>query len=73
MKTDKILFFSACICMGFILNSALNKNNVGQCPKQNQNTNLLGDSVRLKNLSTDTVNLSNAVKSDTLKLLKKAK
>lgn len=73
MKADKILFGITCIGMGVLLNMEINKNTPEPRYTQTPNTTLLGDSVRLRNLGADTLCLSNAVKSDTAKILKMIK
>lgn len=73
MKADKLLFGATCIGMGLLINSVANKNNAEPIQRQTQNTTLLNDSIKFKILKADTLNLSTALKSDTLKLIKKAK
>ena len=73
MKTDKILFATACVGMGFILNATINKSNCESLQTQKPNTTLLGDIKLQQGLKNDTVYLSNAVKSDTLNILKRIK
>ncbi len=68
MRTDKILFGATCLAMGFIISTVSNSSEE-QRPKQR--TTLLSDSARFKPaLEKDTICLTNAIKSDTLKLLK---
>ena len=73
MKTDKILFAAACVGMGFILNATIDKSNCESIRTQRPNSALLGDVKLQQGLKNDTVYLSNAVKSDTLNILKKIK
>lgn len=75
MKTDKILFAAACFAMGALSYSAYNRpNNTDEILQQNKHTTFLTDTVpKRQNLSKDTFVLSNTLKTDTLKLIKKAK
>ena len=72
MKSDKILFGAACLAMGYIINSTINQSQ-SEMPNPQRSTIRLSDSAYLKPLGKDTVCFSNAVKSDTLKLLQKVK
>ncbi len=69
MKTDKILFGATCLVMGYIINSTINQSQSEMLNTQ-KSTIHLSDSAYIKPLSKDTVCFSNAIKSDTLKLLK---
>ncbi len=74
MKADKILFGMACVGMGLIVHSAYNKSTLESDSglKSIKTKTLFENSVRLKQaLNNDTLYLSNAVKTDSLKLLKK--
>ncbi len=74
MKTDKILFGAACIGMGFILNSVANKSEERFSPCRNKVVpeTIYVDSCKLRQpLMQDTAVFSNAIKSDSLKALKK--
>lgn len=73
MKADKLLFGATCIGMGLLINSVANKNDTTTVQKQTPKTTILGDTIGLKTLTADTLDLSHALKSDTLKLIKKAK
>ena len=73
MKADKILFGATCLGMGLLINMVANKNNPEPIQKQSPQTTLFSETVKLKNLSADTVEISQALKSDTLKLIRIAK
>ena len=74
MKTDKILFGAACLGMGFILNCVANKSEerFSSTPNKVVPETIYVDSCKLRQpLMQDTVTFSNAIKSDSLKALKK--
>lgn len=72
MKTDKILFCAACVGMGIMMHSNLNRNESDTLKPKSPQT-ILSDSSKLKPLTQDSAEFSNAIKADTLKLLKKIK
>ena len=69
MKAEKIIFGAACIGMGLILHSAYNKTT---SESKSIKPTYFNDSVRLKSaINKDTICFSDAVRSDSLKVLKK--
>ena len=74
MKADKILFGMACLAMAYMVHTAANQNSC-QGPKTQQTTMLdtINKNCVSHNLSADTISFSNAVKKDTLNLLRKIK
>lgn len=73
MKAEKFLFGAACIGMGFMLNSVVNKSSESFSNRGKVSPETIYiDSSRFKQpLTQDTVNFSNTLKSDSLKALKK--
>ncbi len=72
MKAEKFLFGAACLGMGIMLHSVANKSSESFSSDRRVPETIYVDSSRFKQpLVQDTVNFSNAVKSDSLKALKK--
>ena len=74
MKTDKLLFGAACLGMGFIMNSVINKGSCEPLVRQDPKTHILTDSIAFpKALEKDTLSLSNIANSSKLKVIKAVK
>lgn len=74
MKADKILFGLACLGMGMLTYSTLDRGTSDLPVSTKPDTTLLGDSVRFAQpLQKDTLCLTDTIKADTVKLLKKVK
>ena len=74
MKADKLLFGAACLGMGFMLHSVANNSSESFSRNSNKMSpeTIYVDSCKLRQpLMQDTAVFSNAIKSDSLKALKK--